>query len=457
MSRVLVVGDVLLDCDITGDVRRVCPDAPAPVVDVASVRERAGGAGLAATLLARPGVEVTLATGLGDDEPAKRLTALLHQRLTTHGLVTTTGTRCKTRVRSAGQSLLRLDTDPPPASGELPFDASLLEELLGWCDAVLVSDYAGGVAGHAGVRAALTRWTDRVPVVWDPHPRSEPPLSGVAMATPNRGEALHFHGAGGPVDEVAAALRERWRSGAVAVTDGANGVYTATGSGSRRTTDRAAVFIPVPVRYGGDTCGAGDRFAGTVTAELAAGVDPVAAVGTAVADTAAWLCAGGVGADDAPADVEARGPDRAEELVRRTRAAGGTVVATGGCFDVLHAGHVASLEAAARLGDVLVVLLNSDDSVRRLKGPGRPVHSVADRCRVLESLASVDAVEVFDADEPSEALRRLRPDVWAKGGDYSEDSLPEATAVRGWGGRVILLPLLPGRSTTTILNHNGRL
>jgi rfaE bifunctional protein nucleotidyltransferase chain/domain len=129
----------------------------------------------------------------------------------------------------------------------------------------------------------------------------------------------------------------------------------------------------------------------------------------------------------------------------------GTVVATGGCFDVLHAGHVATLEAARALGDRLVVLLNSDASVRRLKGPGRPVHSASDRERVLRSLACVDDVIVFDDDDPRQALDHLRPDIWAKGGDYSESTLPETERVRSWGGRVVLLPYLPGRSTTGVL------
>ncbi len=135
----------------------------------------------------------------------------------------------------------------------------------------------------------------------------------------------------------------------------------------------------------------------------------------------------------------------------RVRAAGGTVVATGGCFDVLHAGHVACLEAARRLGDALVVLLNSDASVTRLKGPGRPVNDEVDRARVLAALDSVDAVVVFSEDDPRAALEQLRPDVWAKGGDYGGAELPEAPLVRSWGGRVVLLPYLDGRSTTAVL------
>ncbi|MGL5816221.1 MAG: adenylyltransferase/cytidyltransferase family protein, partial [Phycicoccus sp.] len=148
--------------------------------------------------------------------------------------------------------------------------------------------------------------------------------------------------------------------------------------------------------------------------------------------------------------VRSAGP--ADELVDRVRSAGGTVVATGGCFDVLHAGHVRTLEAARGLGDGLVVLLNSDDSVRRLKGDGRPVNRAEDRAAVLSALAAVDAVLVFDAPDPADTLAALRPDLWVKGGDYEATVLPEAEVVRAHGGRVVILPYLGGRSTTAVLD-----
>jgi rfaE bifunctional protein nucleotidyltransferase chain/domain len=145
----------------------------------------------------------------------------------------------------------------------------------------------------------------------------------------------------------------------------------------------------------------------------------------------------------------------AKEVVERVRARGGTVVATGGCFDVLHAGHLQSLEAARGLGDALVVLLNSDASVRRLKGAGRPVQTADDRARLLLGLECVDAVAVFDEDDPSALLDELRPNIWAKGGDYAGVPLAESDLVRSWGGRVVLLPYLAGRSTTALLSDVG--
>jgi D-beta-D-heptose 7-phosphate kinase/D-beta-D-heptose 1-phosphate adenosyltransferase len=448
--RVLVIGDVLLDRDIDGDVERISPDAPVPVLEIGAVNERAGGAGLAAHLLARPGIEVRLLTALADDEPAKRLTALLTERVAVTSILTASGTRCKTRVRSAGQSLLRLDVEPGADESDMqePCDVQALEEALEEADAVLVSDYAGGVVSHPDVYRVLRRWASQRAFVWDPHPRGAEPVPGVTLATPNLSEARHFCDVPGEPDQLVVRLREQWQAWAVAVTDGSKGVFTAAGGGP-------SLFTPPPFEHHGDSCGAGDRFAGTVAAELGSGATARDAVERAVDDTAAWLVAGGVAADpDSGTRASWTGRyDDAPSVIRRVRAADGLVVATGGCFDVLHAGHIASLEAARKLGDALVVLVNSDESIRRLKGPGRPVNALDDRCQVLRSLRCVDAVAVFDGDDPCELLDELRPDIWTKGGDYTADMLPETPVVDSWGGRVVLVPYLAGRSTTSILNR----
>jgi rfaE bifunctional protein nucleotidyltransferase chain/domain len=224
---------------------------------------------------------------------------------------------------------------------------------------------------------------------------------------------------------------------------------------------------------GQDTCGAGDCFSATAALALADGAVVPEAVEAAVAGATRFVAEGGVGAlvprrDAAPPAVQQEVPavddvrrpppgsiEAAAEVAERVRARGGTVVATGGCFDLLHAGHVATLEAARSLGDCLVVLLNSDDSVRRLKGPTRPIQADQDRVRVLAALDAVDAVAVFGEDTPVEALRRLRPHMWAKGGDYSIEQMPEAEVMNEWGGQVIVLPYLDGRSTTRLVQYAG--
>jgi D-beta-D-heptose 7-phosphate kinase/D-beta-D-heptose 1-phosphate adenosyltransferase len=450
--HVVVVGDVILDRDVGGSVTRVCPDAPAPVLDVAGTDERPGGAGLAALLLHRSGARVTLASCFGADPAGERVRSLLAGV----SLVTLAGlpaTRTVTRVRSGLTTLVRLDT---PAAPTPALDAGGLAAALRSADAVLVADYGRGVVADPGVRAAVSAAAAAgVPVVWDPHPRGPEPVEGTTVATPNRSEVERVVGAGdGALDVAAESLRDRWGLPALAATDGERGVVVATAGG-------APLFVPAPAAVPGDTCGAGDCFAGSVALSLAAGGSPATAVGTAVRDVAAWLTAGGVASvhelHDRRMSVDPVAPHHLPERVDHANPSRrGTVVATGGCFDVLHAGHVASLEAARRLGDRLVVLLNSDASVRRLKGPGRPVNGVADRRRVLEGLSCVDEVVVFDEDDPRDALSRLRPDVWAKGGDYDLTRLPEAELLPAWGGRVVLLPHLPDRSTTRILDHARR-
>jgi rfaE bifunctional protein nucleotidyltransferase chain/domain len=235
----------------------------------------------------------------------------------------------------------------------------------------------------------------------------------------------------------------------VAVTLGARGALLSYGEG-------APMVVPAVAVTGGDPCGAGDSFAAAAALALADGAVTGEAVAAAVASASAFVARGGASAWDteeipAPNVVAEPGVD---PVIARVRAAGGTVVATGGCFDLLHPGHVATLRAARDLGDCLVVCINSDDSVRRLKGPTRPLVTAPDRARVLEALEFVDAVVVFDEDTPAEVLDRLRPDVWAKGGDYAGADLPEAAVLRTWGGQAVVLPYLDGHSTTALVERS---
>lgn len=447
---VVVVGDCLLDRDVHGHVDRVCPDAPAPVVDVDTVAARPGGAGLTALLATHDGVDVTLVAPFADDDDGRELLDLLGGAgVQVLSLAHEGATRVKTRVRAGGQSIARIDTGGPgrPLDGLTPDAATAIAG----ADVVLVSCYGGGTTADPGVREALASRARRCPVVWDPHPRGADPVAGCALVTPNLDEARIRAGlqrADG--DVVASTLLRQWDVRAVAVTGGHRGAWLATSA--------SEPFFAPATPASGDTCGAGDRFSAAAAAALAHGRTTSEAVVDAVARAGEFV-AGGAASGIRPSQA-ARRPEptttpRAtgpQPFVRDLRRGGGVLVATGGCFDVLHAGHVATLEAARSLGDGLVVLLNSDDSVRRLKGAGRPLHSQHDRARVLLGLSCVDAVKVFDEDDPREALRRLQPDVWAKGGDYEDADLPEAGLVRSWGGRVVLLPYLSGRSTTAVLH-----
>jgi rfaE bifunctional protein nucleotidyltransferase chain/domain len=245
----------------------------------------------------------------------------------------------------------------------------------------------------------------------------------------------------------AEALIRRWGVGAVAVTLGARGALLSYGEG-------APMVVPAVAVTGGDPCGAGDSFAAAAALALADGAVTGEAVTAAVAAASAFVARGGATTWDARHAPNVVAEPGVDGVIARTRAAGGTVVATGGCFDLLHPGHVATLRAARGLGDCLVVCINSDESVRRLKGPSRPLVTAADRARVLEALEFVDAVVVFEEDTPVEVLDRLRPDVWAKGGDYAGADLPEADVLRRWGGQAVVLPYLDGHSTTALVERS---
>jgi D-beta-D-heptose 7-phosphate kinase/D-beta-D-heptose 1-phosphate adenosyltransferase len=443
----VVVGDALLDRDLEGTVRRLSPDAPVPVVDEPEERTRPGGAALAAALAARDGRRVLLVTAVADDDRGEELRELLRSSgvdVLDLGLEGTT--QEKIRVRTAGRSLLRLDRGGPP--GRVGRPTAAVREALGAASAILVSDYGRGVP--ARLRAFLQAAPDRVPVVWDPHPRGAVPVPGVRLATPNRQEAALFapeiEGDDlGAVTARARAVATRWRAAGVAITLGERGaLYVAGGD--------IPLMVParrVPV---GDPCGAGDRFSAAAAGLLADGALTSESVTGAVAVAAEFVSGGGAASLWSGPGLSRVGGS-AEALVTAVRARGGTIVATSGCFDLLHAGHVATLESARALGDCLIVLLNTDVSVRRLKGPDRPVVGASDRASLLRSLACVDEVVLFDEDTPEEALLRLRPDVFAKGGDYAMADLPEARGMAGWGGQAVILPYVAGHSTTGLMEE----
>lgn len=450
--RVVVIGDVLLDRDLNGDVKRLCPDAPVPVVDVLQTWGSPGGAGLAALLCRHDpeSVDVRLVTPLADDEAGRAILTRL-DGIDVVALEQTGSTRRKSRVRAADQSLLRIDDGGPATPRNV--DPHVIDRALRDADVVLVADYGGGVTHDPVIRDRLAEAATWIKVVWDPHPRGGAPVPGVTLVTPNETEARQVLGDSvSPPDTLAVDVRQVWAAEAVAMTAGARGAFLAIGD--------AALYAPVePIDQPRDPCGAGDSFAASASVALAYGASTSEAVLRAARDARAWVARGGlVGFRQVlrrPILTEHTGADEPEPaglgVVSRIRRHGGTLVATGGCFDVLHAGHIATLESGRRLGDGLVVLLNSDDSVRRLKGAGRPAVGQQDRQRMLLALRSVDAVIVFDDRTPAEALAELKPDIWVKGGDYVSRELPEAELVRSWGGRVILLPYLQGRSTTALL------
>lgn len=467
-APLVVVGDTLLDTDVEGRASRLAPDAPAPVLDVTDEHHRPGGAGLAAVLAARARPdgathrEIVLVTALGEDPADARVRELLAPHLTLVELPLHGTVPVKTRMCAEGRPLLRVDR----GGGVVGEPTEAVHEALAGAHAVLVADYGRGVAER--LRGHLADLAGHTPLVWDPHPHGAPPVPGARLVTPSAAEAaalsppdsadpsahrdgetgsLHGHGRRG------AALATAWRSAAVAVTLGRRGAVLA------RPGDAAPLYFPAEQEADGDPCGAGDCFASAAALALADGALPEEATHEAVRRAGVFVATGGVrnpdlwqgtpGTPGRPPQPD-RGLRDARALAAAVRGRGGTVVATGGCFDLLHAGHVGMLQNARRTGDCLIVCLNSDVSVRRLKGDGRPITPQADRISVLAGLDCVDAVAVFDENTPERLLRELRPDVWVKGGDYGTSRLPEAAALEEWGGRTLLLPYLDGRSTTAL-------
>ena len=472
---IVVVGDLLLDHDLSGEATRLSPDAPVPVVEIGQSNYRAGGAGLVARMLAADGHDVVLVSVLSNDGAAHRLRAALA------GITLACGpsgapTPVKTRVRASGQAVVRFDEGcgPPP----VPQASAQMLAAIARADVVIVADYGRRLAENPEVRRALEAKAATCPVVWDPHPAGAVPVRGLAAVTPNHSEALKFAAAAGGSEGAGRGNQEASLAAAVlGAAWGCHVVVTLGGAGALLHAEPGSPrHIPAPEISTSDPCGAGDRFVGALAVALARGAALPEAVHDAVHFAAAFLADGGVAAlhrhplpprpaadpgtgtrghrrDGVDAGEAGEAGEHAQDalrLVESVRAAGGTVVATGGCFDLIHAGHSRTLQAARALGDCLIVLLNSDESVSRLKGSGRPIIAAEDRAELLLAMGCVDGVLLFSEDTPLRLLETVRPDIWVKGGDYDADRLPESGLIASWGGRSTTVPYLVARSTTSL-------
>jgi D-beta-D-heptose 7-phosphate kinase/D-beta-D-heptose 1-phosphate adenosyltransferase len=460
--RVLVLGDAVLDGWLAGSADRVCREAPLAVVDLAETTYAAGGAANTAVNLAALGASVCLVAPVGADPDG----ALLRERLAAAGvadrLVPTPGRRtvAKRRLMAGGQIVARFDEGD---TGELPPAArdTLLsrarQALAEAPDAVLVCDYGTGAVPDELVDL-LCRYRPRPPLLAvDAHDLRRFAVLRPDLVTPSVAEAAHLLGRPAPersrldwARRWLPRVREAAGAGVAAVTLDVDGSVVLDGSG----VDSRTVARPGPAGW---STGAGDSYLAAFALALLAGAPPAQAGQVAQAAAAAVTTSPGttVCAPDALLAGEQAPPGDGDVLERiaAARRAGSRVVFTNGCFDVLHRGHVGYLTEARRLGDLLVVALNSDESVRRLKGQGRPVNPVEDRAAVLAALSCVDHVLVFSQDSPAELLAAIRPDIYVKGGDYRPELIPEADLVRRLGGEVRTLSYLPDRSTSAIIER----
>jgi D-beta-D-heptose 7-phosphate kinase/D-beta-D-heptose 1-phosphate adenosyltransferase len=467
--RVCILGDAMLDRHLDGRCGRVCPEAPVPVVALNGKRDVPGGAANTAVNAAALGASVTLISTVGDDDEGDALQTVLARDGVRSGLPICRGRRtlCKTRVAADGHLLVRYDqgdTGPLPAACEAALTARLRTEFPK-CDAVLVSDYGYGVVTPAviGTLTALSAKFPQVKVVVDSkRPGIFRDLGPVAVK-PNYGQALHLlneadweggRDRAARIAERAEMILDRTGARIAAVTLDVDGALVCErGRSPYRTYAR-----PAPP---GQAAGAGDTYAAALALALAADADTPAAAELAAAAAAVVVAEDGTAVCTAHKLRAAVAADEKivadhgvlAERLAPARRAGKRIVLTNGCFDILHRGHTTYLGRAKALGDLLVVGVNTDESIRRLKGAGRPINTLDDRVQVLAALSCVDLVVPFGEDTPHELVRVVRPNIFVKGGDYTRDRLPEAGLVEALGGEVRLLPTVDDRSTTNVIER----
>ncbi|WP_428311976.1 bifunctional D-glycero-beta-D-manno-heptose-7-phosphate kinase/D-glycero-beta-D-manno-heptose 1-phosphate adenylyltransferase HldE [Hydrocarboniphaga sp.] len=461
-ARVLVAGDVMLDRYWTGSTSRISPEAPVPIVKVGADRALPGGAANVALNLAALGVGTQLLGVIGSDEAG----VLLRQRLVEADIAASLvesashPTITKLRVMSRNQQVIRLDFEESLAD-EAAFDRAVFaadfDRQLRDVDAVILSDYGKGTLSDVATLIALCRAANK-PVTIDPKGSDYARYAGATLLTPNLAELEAVVGVCAD-DETLVVKATQLMLGlqlqALLVTRSEKGM-------SLLRPGQPALHLPTVAREVFDVTGAGDTVIATLTAALAAGADIEDAV--RLSNLAAGVTVGKLGAATvSPAELRAQlSPDRGSEQLamsedtllawaQQQRARGQRIVMTNGCFDLLHVGHLRYLEGARALGDVLIIAVNSDASVRKLKGPTRPLNTAADRMRILAGLKCVDAVVEFVEDTPARLISRVLPDVLVKGGDYTVEQVAGHEAVAAAGGRTVILDFHNGYSTTSTI------
>lgn len=468
-TRVLVVGDVMLDRYVWGEVERISPEAPVPIVRAVHRTERAGGAGNVAMNLAGLGAQAVLLGFCGEDEERAALGKCLREarveaRMTA---VASHPTTTKLRILGGKQQMMRLDmeqTDGYPAEAYHAL-IEAIEAALGEAQALVLSDYAKGVLSEEVCQRAIAAARRRgIPVLVDPKQRDLRRYRGATAICPNLSELAAS--TGGTTKDVEALLAAGQKLAPELDLNYLVATLSEKGIAVLRAESR--FVAPAVARQVFDVSGAGDTVIATLALALASGLEIETAV--QLANVAAGIVVGKVGTVPVTRDelltslmpeIELQAQEKVltrEALQVRAsawRSAGQSIVFTNGCFDLLHLGHITLLEDARREGDRLVVAINSDASVRGLKGPARPIVSERERARILAALAAVDAVVVFDEPTPLKLIEALRPDVIVKGGDYSEETVVGAKEVRSWGGRVKIVPTVEGFSTTKLIERAG--
>ncbi|HEY5642256.1 MAG TPA: bifunctional D-glycero-beta-D-manno-heptose-7-phosphate kinase/D-glycero-beta-D-manno-heptose 1-phosphate adenylyltransferase HldE [Woeseiaceae bacterium] len=459
-TLVVVAGDVMLDRYLFGSTGRISPEAPVPVVHVRETDDRPGGAANVAVNLASLGVATRLVGVVGKDAAGDVLESILERRgiACRFARAEDRPTITKTRVQSRGQQLIRLDEEDTAAASGDDMLAALKGSIAG-AGAVVLSDYGKGALTDVAAMITACRAAG-IPVLVDPKGTDFEKYRGATIITPNQAEFEAVAGRCATDDELVARGRDlmaRLDLEALLVTRSEKGMLLLE-------DDAEPVFLSTQAREVYDVTGAGDTVIATLAGALASGQDFAAAA--ALANLAAGLVVRKIGvASVTPGELSVALHQRGQggrglveidallALVAEARERNERIVMTNGCFDVLHAGHVAYLEEAKNLGDRLVVAVNDDDSVRRLKGNTRPINTLEDRMLVLAGLAAVDWVVPFSADTPAGLIAAVLPDVLVKGGDYKPEEIAGARDVLQNGGEVRVLAFRQGHSSSRIIDR----
>jgi D-beta-D-heptose 7-phosphate kinase/D-beta-D-heptose 1-phosphate adenosyltransferase len=464
----LVIGDLMLDEYLWGKAERISPEAPVQVVDVLREEMRLGGAGNVVNNLVELGARVSVCSVVGDDDNGQALLdAFTRRGVATDAIFrdATRRTSRKTRVVAAHQQILRIDRE-----SRVPLSAESEQKVCDWIAShaarfhvILLSDYLKGVLTPGVIAAALSAARPTaMPVLIDPKGSDFSRYSGATLLTPNRREAEAASGVAIHDTEslVAAAgvIMERAGLEHLLITRSEEGM-------SLFSRSAEPVHIPTVAREVFDVSGAGDTVLASLAAGMAAGLGmvdaarlanitagiAVAKLGTSTVSPAEIIDAVALAHSDSDSKIKNR--DVLALLIEAEKARGKRVVFTNGCFDLLHAGHVKYLQKARTLGDLLVLGLNSDASVRRLKGEKRPLIGELERAHILAALDCVDYVVLFEEDTPLELIAALKPHILVKGGDYTPEGVVGRELVESYGGRVELVSFVDGRSTTTIIER----
>jgi len=464
-QTIIIIGDVMLDQYFWGDVDRISPEAPVPVVKVNKKTMSLGGAGNVAMNLKGLYCGHRLIGLRGFDDNGDHLTGILKKEGIEHSLSTiqTHPTTAKTRILGQGQQLIRLDEERNLGIDRQAIDTllTLLDDHLEDAAGVIISDYGKGIFNSDTAQRIIRRCRAlNIPVFVDPKGHDWERYQGATCITPNTAEFRMV----APFDEYDESALEKQAKKIIEQLNLQNILMTRGARGmSLFSADCAAVHISTEAQEVFDVSGAGDTVIATLTAAFCSGTGMQQAA--SLANTAAGVVVGKIGTKPIlnselmqalsqraiKGAAECVGFDQAADMVKAWGKDGQRVVFTNGCFDILHVGHIELLQAAASQGDRLVVGLNSDQSVKMLKGHSRPVVPEKDRCALLSNIKGVDLVVLFDEETPFELIRRLVPDVLVKGGDYTPETVVGRDVVEQAGGKVVIVPLLDGVSTTKVI------